>query len=350
MQQDFRVLGIMSGTSLDGVDLALCEFNNSGTSPEYHLSRAVTIPFKPEWKQKLRNIEAGSAEELASLDFEFGRYLGSLAKDFLKDSAVDFISSHGHTIFHQPASGFTLQIGSGAAIAATSGFPVVCDFRSTDVALGGQGAPLVPIGDELLFSDFEFCLNLGGIANVSFQFNKMRRAYDICPVNLILNPLAAERGLEFDKGGQLARSGRIISSLLQELNELDYYKIDFPKSLGREWVKDVMLPIIEKYRSEKLEDRLHTSVEHLALMISRSIQDGRGKLLVTGGGAYNEYLIERLKALTSLSVVLPSSSIIEYKEALIFAYLGMLRWLGKENALSSVTGASRNSCGGAIYL
>lgn len=341
-------MGIMSGTSLDGVDLALCTFSFEGDKPSYSIQKAQTVPYSTEWKTRLRAIEKGSAEELAKLHADYGRFLGELSKDFLKGVEADLISSHGHTIFHQPENGFTLQVGSGAGIAAVSGFPVVCDFRSTDVALGGHGAPLVPVGDKLLFSEYSYCLNLGGIANISFDSGLDRVAYDICPVNLVLNQLASEKGLEYDKGGAIASSGMLLPKLLEALNNLAYYSKPSPKSIGKEWVDLEVIPLLKQYQNESLNDRIHTVCHHIAYQIARAVVS-QGDLLVTGGGAYNDFLISLLKDKVKAKIVVPDNRTIEFKEALIFAFLGALRWREEINTLGTVTGAAKDSCGGCIY-
>jgi anhydro-N-acetylmuramic acid kinase len=281
----------------------------------------------------------------------YGQYLGTLVRSFLKrnNAKADFISSHGHTVFHQPGNHFTAQAGDGAALSAACGLPVVCDFRTADVALGGQGAPLVPIGDQLLFSEYEYCLNLGGIANISFSRGGKRIAYDICPVNMVLNHLASEKGKGYDKGGKMAEKGYFNVILLSKLNSAPYYQRTYPKSLGREEIEKYFFKILKREKAST-EDKLHTFIEHVAIEIAAATRNRKGKMLVTGGGAYNDYLISRIRAHSSLQVVIPSPKIIEFKEALIFAFLGVLRWRNEVNTLKSVTGARRDSSGGAIYM
>jgi len=283
---------------------------------------------------------------------DLGVYFGQLIRTFIDKHHLetDFIASHGHTVFHQPGIGLTVQIGNGAAIAATCGLPVVCDFRSGDVALGGQGAPLVPVGDVLLFSDFDFCLNLGGFSNVSYQVEGRRIAFDICPVNTILNALSERVGLKFDRSGLIARTGTIDPQLLSDLNDQDFYSLIPPKSLGFEWSNEHIWPLINA-SSLPVQDILRTVVEHIATQIATSLSGfEKGRLLLTGGGAKNIFLIERIATLTKHKLVIPSELIIDYKEALIFAFLGVLRVREEVNCLSSVTGASRDSVCGAIYL
>jgi anhydro-N-acetylmuramic acid kinase len=353
MHQTYRLLGLMSGTSLDGLDLAYCEFRESGGSWEYSIGAAETVPYAPEWKQRLASLERGTAFDFVSADTEYGHLLGHRCLEFIKKHNLEplFIASHGHTIFHQPASGITSQIGSGAAIAAEAGLPVVCDFRSLDVALGGQGAPLVPIGDELLFTDYDFCLNLGGFANISTRIEGRRIAFDICPVNIVMNALAAKVGLEYDRNGEMASTGKVDQPLLNRLNALPYYSMKAPKSLGKEWTITNIWPLLDA-SGLPVADLLATCCEHAAIQIGRACEADSanpGTLLVTGGGALNTHLIERIRVHAQPRIVIPEPAVIHYKEALVFAFLGLLRWLDRSNCLASVTGANHDNPGGAIY-
>ena len=352
IRNEYRVIGLMSGTSLDGVDLAYCVFTKNDSQWSYRIEQAVTIPYPEDWLLLLPSLMKADAYKFAKANADLGYYFGRLIKafTFAHNLSVDFIASHGHTIFHQPDLRLTTQIASGAAMAATCGLPVLCDFRSTDVALGGQGAPLVPIGDALLFSEFEFCINLGGFSNVSYQVNGQRIAYDICPVNTILNQLAKRIGLDYDHDGLMARTGSVDIVLLEKLNHLAYYELIPPKSLGFEWTNSFIWPLINESKLSVV-DLLRTVVEHAAIQLAQSLSDfARGKILVTGGGAKNVFLIERFAAHTKHKLVIPENKIIDYKEALIFAFLGVLRVRREVNCLSSVTGAARDSVGGAIYL
>ncbi|MBE0637498.1 MAG: anhydro-N-acetylmuramic acid kinase [Bacteroidales bacterium] len=347
----YRVIGLMSGTSLDGVDLAFCEFTFATGKWKFTIPVAVTYSYPEEWKQKLALAHGLTAEGLARLNVDYGKFLGKLLNQFIKQHHLspDLIASHGHTVFHRPETGFTLQIGSGPEIAAQTGITTVCDFRSQDVALGGQGAPLVPLGDKLLFGEYDFCLNLGGFSNISFDENGLRKAYDICPVNIILNRLAQSLGHEFDTDGKLAASGTIHLGLLEALNNLDFYVQPAPKSLGREWVEMVFVPVLDPFELA-VHDQLRTVSEHIAVQISRQTQrKPDGKLFVTGGGAKNVFLMNRIKALTGHQIIVPNEKIIDFKEALIFAFLGLLRYKSKFNCLASVTGAARDHSSGAIY-
>ena len=345
------ILGIMSGTSLDGLDLALCCFENDGNSWKYQIKSCKTVVYPEAIKERLAHVVDCSALALTQLDIELGHFIASSVNLFLKNEKhkPDWIASHGHTVFHQPAKGITFQIGNGAVIAATTQISVICDFRTTDVALGGQGAPLVPIGDALLFSEYPICLNLGGFSNISFDYEGKRVAFDISPCNLPLNRLAHEYQLEFDKDGEIAASGKVDFSLLQQLNQLDFYQQTYPKSLGLEWLQHHFFPHLENCQLP-IEDKMCTVTEHIAIQLANVLQSLDGdEVLVTGGGAKNKYLIERLGNYTTKTVTIPDVQIVDYKEAIIFAFLGLLKTLGKTNTLASVTGASRNSSGGIIY-
>lgn len=345
----YKVVGLMSGTSLDGVDLAFCEFNFN-EHWHFKISCAETIEYPSEWTRRLPDLMKSDAETLIRTDREYGKYLGKITKNFIEKNGIqpDFIASHGHTIYHQPQHGFTLQVGDGNSISAVSGLPVVYDFRSGDVALGGQGAPLVPIGDRLLFPEFDLCLNLGGIANISFENDKNRIAFDICPANIPLNYLASFAGKPFDKDGLIARQGKINSLLLNDLNRLGFYKILPPKSLGREWIDREFILLLTRF-ADTIENKARTVCEHIADQIAAIVNPlKKEKMLITGGGAKNSFLTELISSKVNTQVIIPEEKIIDFKESLIFAFLGVLRWQGEINILSSVTGAKRDSCGGTI--
>ncbi|MFK5879131.1 MAG: anhydro-N-acetylmuramic acid kinase [Flavobacteriaceae bacterium] len=342
-----HIIGLMSGTSLDGVDIVYISFN---ANYKFEIIHADTIPYTDSWKQKLQNAFNQSEHEIEKLDIQYGEYLGNLVNTFIRKNGIeeiDFIASHGHTIFHKPEEGYTLQIGSGETIAAITNQKVVCDFRTQDVKLGGQGAPLVPIGDQLLFSEYDYCLNLGGFANISFEKENKRIAFDICPENIVMNHYANQLGLEYDNGGKLASEGAINNELLKELNQLPFYKDSVPKSLGYEFVVSEIFPLIDKYNLP-VKDILRTFIAHTVLQISKKITSN-GKLLITGGGVFNSFMISELEKTTSAQVVVPSTIIINFKEALIFAFLGLLRVENQVNCLQSVTGAKKDHSSGVIY-
>jgi anhydro-N-acetylmuramic acid kinase len=341
----------MSGTSLDGLDLAFCEFTRDEKSWAYRIHCAETIPYSDHWKELLSCLESGSALDYVTADIEYGHLLGRLTREFIDRNNLvpGFIASHGHTIFHQPGKRITSQIGRGSAIAAESGYPVICDFRSLDVALGGQGAPLVPVGDALLFNDFDFCLNLGGFANISCQKADGRIAFDICPVNIVMNQLAMQSGHDYDPRGMLAAGGTVSQKLLETLNALPYYHLSFPKSLGKEWVVEHISPLL-KDSALSMNDLLRTFCEHIAMQVAAAAGEQKpAKMLVTGGGAFNDFLISRIRHHAAQEIIIPDSNTINYKEALIFAFLGVLRQRNEINCLQSVTGAEKDSSGGAIY-
>jgi anhydro-N-acetylmuramic acid kinase len=347
--EKYNVVGLMSGTSLDGVDIAFCEFSRSDGDWNFKILTGTTLPYPPAWKKRLSEAQHLSGEALAMLHVEYGNYLGKLIDRFINDLDIqpDLISSHGHTVFHRPEAGLTLQIGSGAEIAAKTGITVACDFRPQDVALGGQGAPLVPIGDQLLFAGFDACLNIGGFSNISFIENGTRKAFDICPANFVLNKLAQDEGYEFDENGNLSASGKLQQEMLSALNAIEFYCQPPPKSLGREWMEKVFFPVLEKF-DLPVRDQLRTVVEHIAIQISLQTQKP-GKMLVTGGGAKNTFLMERISALSNQTIIVPDPEIIDFKEALIFAFLGLLRFLNLPNCLASVTGAAHDHSSGAVF-
>ncbi|MCX6239402.1 MAG: anhydro-N-acetylmuramic acid kinase [Bacteroidia bacterium] len=341
-------LGVMSGTSLDGIDLALCRFSEYENKWSYEIVDAQTIAYPPIWIEKLKGAPQLKAEEFLILHNEYGCYTGELITKFLcGKEAPQLIASHGHTIFHQPDKKFTFQLGNGASIAASTGITIINDFRNLDVALGGQGAPLVPIGDQLLFPEFNYCLNIGGFANISFEQYGKRIAFDICPANFILNELALQKGYTYDKDGHLGASGTVNESLLKKLNCLGFYRQKWPKSLGREWIDNQITPLLSA-SGLTIEDQAATIYEHIANQIS-GITGNSGRLLATGGGSKNLFLMDKLKRLTSCQIVLPNEKLIDFKEALIFAFLGVLAFKGRINVLSSVTGSQHDNIGGTIY-
>jgi len=346
-QGSWHVIGLMSGTSLDGVDLAYIHFSNS-EKLAYKIIASTTIPYPTNWKNKLTNAFTANENDLKLLDRNYGEYLGNLVNNFIEKNSIekiDFVSSHGHTIFHKPEEGFTLQIGNGMLMAKTCQQKLVCDFRSQDVALGGQGAPLVPIGDQLLFSQYDYCLNIGGFANISFDDNGIRKAYDICPANIVLNHYTRKIGLEYDDDGKLAKSGELNSQLLNALDSLPSYHNK--KSLANEVVQQEFIPVIGSFELPT-KDILRTFIEHFSRKIGQELI-GSTTTIVTGGGAFNSYLIDRIKQHTHSKIIIPEKNLINYKEALIFGLLGLLRIENEINCLASVTNASKNHCSGYVF-
>jgi anhydro-N-acetylmuramic acid kinase len=352
IKENYHVIGVMSGTSLDGVDLAEIKFQIKNNKWSFTILKSETIAYTPEWVQKLKEAVNYSDSELKELNENYTDLLGKIIKSFIDKNKIidlDAVCSHGHTILHQPQNGFTLQIGNLPKVAALVNEKVVCDFRVQDVELGGQGAPLVPIGDRILFSEFDYCLNLGGFSNISFEENGTRFAFDISPVNTVLNFYANQLGLEYDNEGKIAQKGKLNLELLNELNALAYYSKPFPKSLGFEFVKEIVLPLIENH-SIAIEDKMHTFTEHIAWQINLALAKKEGKMLITGGGAYNKFLLERMHFhLPNIEIVVPDGNTLEFKEALIFALLGVLKLRNAINVLSSVTGAKNDHSSGVIY-
>lgn len=352
---NYNVLGVMSGTSLDGIDIAHIFFSLQGDKWSFTIHEADTIPYTAQWIKLLKEAVGYSNELLVKLNKEYTVLLADAITSFVQKynlTAIDAVCSHGHTILHQPQKGLTLQIGNLPEIAHYTGLKTVCDFRVQDVQLGGQGAPLVPIGDMLLFPDYYYCLNLGGFSNISFTKHGNRIAFDICAVNTVLNYYAGILGYEYDDRGAIATSGHLNESLLHELNSLDYYRQAYPKSLGFEYVKQILLPLIDKWNISA-EDALSTFTEHIAIQIAAVInaEESNRSLLITGGGAYNEFLINRLQSLLPDTLIkIPDDKTIQYKEALIFGFLGVLKMRHEINVLSSVTGAKHNHSSGMIFI
>lgn len=351
-KEKYTTIGVMSGTSLDGVDLAHIVFTVKNNKWEFEILESETISYNIDWLNKLKIAVDFSEAQLEKLNQDYTQLLATIISSFIEKYNIqnlDAVCSHGHTILHQPLNGFTFQIGNLPEIGALINQTVVCDFRVQDVQLGGQGAPLVPIGDRILFSEYDFCMNLGGFSNVSFENNKERIAFDISAVNTVLNFYANQLGFDYDDKGRISRTGICNDDLLSELNALDFYQKKHPKSLGFEFVKETILPLIENY-TIPIEDKLHTFTEHVALQIALALPNKNGSLFITGGGAYNDFLIERIQYhLPEMKIIIPSAKILEFKEALIFALLGVLKLRGEINVLSSVTGAKSDHSSGMIY-
>ena len=351
-EENYNVIGLMSGTSLDGVDLAHIHFSVHDQKWTFDILESETVAYSPSWINRLKLAVDYSEIELEKINQEYTSLLASVISTFIakhKIKNLDAVCSHGHTILHQPEKGITLQIGNLPEISTLIHQTVVCNFRVQDVKLGGQGAPLVPIGDQILFSEYEYCMNLGGFSNVSFEKNDKRIAFDISPVNTVLNFYANQLGLDYDDKGKLSRTGKTNEDLLHKLNALDFYKRQHPKSLGFEFVKEIILPLIESFEIA-IEDKLHTFTEHVANQIALALPSKKGQILITGGGAYNDFLMERIQShLPEMEIIIPSPKILEFKEALIFALLGVLKLRDEINVLSSVTGAKKDHSSGFIY-
>ena len=358
----YRAIGLMSGSSLDGLDIVFAEFHENGGKWKYEITETACYPYAHEWGTRLKEASSLSALEYQLLHADYGHYLGEQVNRFIEEKKIQYkvalVASHGHTVFHLPGKKMTAQIGDGAAIAAKTKLPVVSDLRALDVAFGGQGAPIVPIGEKLLFTEYEFFLNLGGIANISYSSASAGYiAFDVCPANRVLNMLANDAVKEFDDEGRIAASGKTDTKLLGELDVLEYYKQDYPKSLANDFGTEIVYPMI-KNTGLRTDNALRTYTEHIVTQIKKSIAGLKktpspSRMLVTGGGAFNTFLVNRLRDHLNelqIEVVVPDEKIVKYKEALIMALIGVLRWREEANVLSSVTGAERNSVGGALWM
>lgn len=347
LEKKYEVIGLMSGTSLDGIDIVKCTFFQR-KKWHFHIEKAETISYTKDWVNKLQDLHKKSRKVIEKEDKNYAKHLAKEVNNFIKkhNLKVDYIASHGHTIFHQPENKKTLQIGNGSVLAYITKKITISDFRTIDVNLGGQGAPLVPIGDLYLFPEYKYCLNLGGFANISKKVGDKIIAFDVCPVNFILNYLSKKLNTDYDKDGLIAEKGVLDTKLLSQLNSLDFYKKEGPKSLSREWVERNILLLIENY--SPIQDCMSTFCEHIALQIGKNLKDG--KTLITGGGSFNNYLIRRIKHYSVSEIHIPSEEVINFKEAMIFAFLGVLRIRGEINCLSSVTGAKRDTSSGKIFI
>lgn len=349
-KQEYFVMGVMSGTSLDGIDLAYIHFKKD-KKWSYNIICAETVAYDTEWEIKLRNGVEYATVQLECLNASYTQLLSEVIKTFIEKNQlinIDAVCSHGHTILHQPENKLTLQIGNLEILAQLINQKVVCDFRVQDVMLGGQGAPLVPIGDQLLFSEYTYCVNLGGFSNISTAINNERIAYDICPVNIVLNHYVQKTGVSYDDKGMMASSGEVCQLLLEKLNNINFYKLPPPKSLGLEWVKLMIIPLIDSYELS-IKDILRTFVEHVAIQIGSMLIKDKSSVLFTGGGVYNLFLMKRIREYSNAEIIISSPELIEYKEALIFGFLGVLKLRNEINVLASVTGAEKNHSSGEIF-
>ena len=355
----YKVIGLMSGSSLDGLDIVYTELHENRGEWSFEIIAADCYEYDTEWKEKLQHAISLNAQDYLLLHAAYGHYLGKQVNRFVEENNLHFkvglITSHGHTTFHLPAQKMTGQLGDGAAIAAQTGINVVSELRALDVAFGGQGAPIVPIGERLLWKEYSMFLNLGGIANISFKTESNYIAFDVCPANRVLNMLVSQMGHEYDDGGSIAASGTINESLLQQLNALPYYQQSYPKSLANSFGTDEVYPLVET-AGLPVPDALRTYTEHIVLQIVAAVSNSQisnSKLFITGGGAFNTLLIQRLSEAFqpfAIQVIVPDENTIKYKEALVMALIGVLRWREEYNVLSSVTGARRDSIGGAMWI
>ena len=342
----YTVIGVMSGTSLDGIDICKCHFYKH-KNWTYRIENGVTIKYSKKWNKTLNSLHSRDEKFINEINIEYGELIGNEINKFIENNNcdIDFIASHGHTIFHQPEKKITLQIGDGQTIANTTNITTISNFRKLDVELNGQGAPLVPIGDLFLFNEYKYCLNLGGFSNLSIKKHDRIIAYDICPVNIILNYLSKKINLDYDKDGKIGKSGNVNLDLLHKLNQIDFYKKPYPKSLSREWLENEILSLDEiKYL--KTEDLLATFYEHIGFQIGEKLKDN--SVYVSGGGAKNKFLINRIKKYSKSKIIIADQLNLDYKEAIIFGFLGVLKSRNEINCLKDVTGADRDSCSGEI--
>ena len=349
--KNFNVIGVMSGTSLDGVDIIYVKFIQN-ESWSFKIINSKTYKYEDSIADILNDISKKSLEEIKEIDVVYTKKLAKIINGFIDEfsiNKIDFVSSHGHTAIHDPSNLITYQMGNLSTLSTEINQKVICDFRVQDVKLGGEGAPLVPVGEKYLFHEYDSFINLGGFANISNHKGESLIAYDICPVNIVLNNLSKKIGKDFDDKGSIASSGKLIINLYEELEKLEYYQSSPPKSLGIEWIDEYIFPLINKYFDYPIEDLLNTLSNHIANQISNNLKN-LDKVLVSGGGAYNDYLIHLIRSKTDSEIIIPSKNIIEFKEALIFAFLGVLRFLNINNCYSSVTGASKDHCSGKIFL
>ncbi|MBX6379268.1 MAG: anhydro-N-acetylmuramic acid kinase [Thermoflavifilum aggregans] len=361
----YKAIGVMSGSSGDGLDVVYAQFHERGGKWEYYLEAAECFPYPEPMLCQLQQIPQLDALAYKRLDIALGRFIGEKILAFMEKHGlhyrVDLIGSHGHTGFHRPEEGFSDQLGNGAVIAAMTGLPVVTELRMLDVALGGQGAPIVPVGEKCLFANYPWLLNIGGIANLSFHGETLSVAFDVCPANQILNRLAMLRHQPFDRDGELAASGHVEEALLHQLNAWAYYDRPFPKSMSNEWIAAAVWPLLEQYDAT-VEDKLATFCEHISVQLARAIAQVRERfpearqatsLLATGGGVFHKYLLSRIRAALQpmeVEVVVPDAETVKFKEALIMAFLAIRRWREESTTLASVTGARYESIGGALWI
>ncbi len=360
IKNKYYVIGLMSGSSLDGLDMVYCAIENTGKY-NFDLIVAETFEYDVRTKNYLKNIAADINKDYEKEHYFFAEITAEFINKFIeknKINIVDFIASHGHTIFHYPENKKTLQIGDGKRIMELTGISTIYNFRQADIDAGGQGTPLVPVCDQMFFSNYDACLNIGGIANISYNIDGERLGFDICAANQLLNYCAAELNMQYDEDGKLASAGDVNDDLLEQLNDFDYFRKTPPKSLDNNHLQKYFFPLLDKFEI-RVEDKLNTVVEHIAVQIAKMIMIHRKvdmipkedyNLLVTGGGAFNKYLIENIEIFSGIKIKLPDVEIIQFKEALAMALMGVLRWENNPNFLPSVTGANHAVCAGEIYL
>ncbi|XP_064473646.1 anhydro-N-acetylmuramic acid kinase-like [Ornithodoros turicata] len=365
----YEVIGVMSGSSLDGLDIIYTRFSlTSSDCWEYNIQHCTCYNYSPTWIDKLKHATSTSALEYQLLNTEYGRYIGEYVLRFIRENRLDgkvhLIACHGHTVFHLPSQLTTSTLGDGATVAAVTGLPVVSDLRSMDVALGGQGSPIALTAERKLFgNEYQFFLNIGGMACLTYAGKNYSDSFavDVCPANQLLNLLANREGRAFDRSGEMAKSGKVSTRLLKDLDDFDYYKKSFPKSLGVDFGPEILYPLIQAH-DLSTADALQTFTEHICnqvaeviRLVERTVKDGlpqSSKMLVTGGGARNLFLVDRLTERLKefrITVVVPNDELVKFKEALVTSVIGVQRLRGEENFIGEVSGASRSSIGGAFW-
>lgn len=340
----------MSGSSLDGLDIAYVQFKYINNKWTFQLLASECIEYPPVLLHKLKIAKQLSIEEFYKIHTQLGHYFGNAVKNFCSSKnikQIDLVASHGHTIFHDPENMVTCQIGCGAAIAASSGIVTISDLRAIDIAYRGQGAPIVPIGDRLLFSDYDAWLNIGGIANITIKKDDQFIAYDIASANQVINYYASQLGKKYDEDGHIALNNKSHTDIIEQLNRLEFYQKQAPKSLDNSHSNEVYA-ILDQFKIST-EEKIATYTEHLAQQIASQTKHSK-KLLATGGGVHNKNLIMRIQNHTDCQIIVPETAVVDYKEAIVMAFIGVLRIEKQINVLSSVTGAIKDSIGGAIYI
>jgi len=353
---NYKVIGLMSGTSLDGVDLCYAHFVHKNKKWSYQIIACQTIEYPNELTEKLLITTHSSAEQLFILDKQLGVFFSEVINGFIEKhkierNKIDAICSHGHTVFHQPDKQISVQIGCGATIARHTQLPTIANFRQKDVLYGGQGAPLVPIGDLMLFSNVaDSFLNIGGFANFStIKNNEITVASDICPVNNLINYYARQQGKHYDKNGEIAKNAIVSTTLLDKLNNLSIYKQETMPSLGWEWVEKIVIPIVDNF-PVSIAEKIATITKHAITQIANRLNECHSKsILVTGGGALNTFLIDELKKSVTGNIICASQQLINFKEALVFGFLGVLFLENVPNCVHTVTGATKSVIGGVLY-
>ena len=350
-----NLIGLMSGTSLDGLDIVLVKFEENKDEVNHTIICSNTVSYPSHLEEAIKKANELKIDEAQILDKSIGLFFAAQINTFIEQNKldqnnIDAIASHGQTILHQPENGFTLQLGCGSTIAYHTGIPVINDFRTLDVVAGGQGAPLVPIGDFQLFKGkAEAFINLGGFCNISFKDHKGEiQAFDICPSNLPLNKYAQKLNAAYDKDGDFAQAGELDDLLLQKLNKLEYYTKSSPKSLGTEWLDKSFYPLISSDKNPYAI--LRTLSSHIATQIAATINAHKiQSVFFTGGGAKNKFILQELQKKYSGKIIIPDTEIIDFKEALIFAFLGYCYLLDKATTIETVTGATLSLSTGVYH-